>query len=178
MSRWGRRPAWLKREIWIELRKKRRVYNLWKNEQASQEDYKGVARLCREKIRRAKAELELNLTTAIKDNKKYFFKYISSKRRAKENLQPLVHGGGNTVTMDEEKGPDEVHPRVLKELAEVLTKPLSIIYQQSWLTGEVPVDWRLANHRITGSYRLEKTFKIIQSNRKPNTTKTTTIPRP
>ncbi|KAK4818855.1 hypothetical protein QYF61_020074 [Mycteria americana] len=42
-------------------------------------------------------------------------------------------------------GPDEVHPRVLKELAEVLTKLLSIIYQQSWLTGEVPADWRLAN---------------------------------
>ncbi|KAK4816589.1 hypothetical protein QYF61_018637 [Mycteria americana] len=42
-------------------------------------------------------------------------------------------------------GPDEIHPRVLKELAEVLTKPLSIIYQQSWLTGEVPADWRLAN---------------------------------
>ena len=42
-------------------------------------------------------------------------------------------------------GPDGIHPRVLRELAEVLTKPLSIIYQQSWLTGEVPVDWRLAN---------------------------------
>ncbi|KAK4826198.1 hypothetical protein QYF61_006142 [Mycteria americana] len=42
-------------------------------------------------------------------------------------------------------GPDEIHPRVLKELADVLTKPLSIIYQQSWLTGEVPADWRLAN---------------------------------
>ncbi|KAK4818083.1 hypothetical protein QYF61_005660 [Mycteria americana] len=42
-------------------------------------------------------------------------------------------------------GPDEIHPRVLKELAEVLTKPLSIIYQQSWITGEVPADWRLAN---------------------------------
>ncbi|GAB0209537.1 mitochondrial enolase superfamily member 1 [Grus japonensis] len=27
----------------------------------------------------------------------------------------------------------------------MLTKPLSIIYQQSWLTREVPVDWRLAN---------------------------------
>ncbi|KAK4816605.1 hypothetical protein QYF61_018653 [Mycteria americana] len=39
----------------------------------------------------------------------------------------------------------EIHPRVLKELADVLTKPLSIIYQQSWLTGEVPADWRLAN---------------------------------
>ncbi|KAK4810884.1 hypothetical protein QYF61_013292 [Mycteria americana] len=202
-SQRGRRPAWLNRELWLELRKKRRVYDLWKKGQATQEDYKGVARLCREKIRRAKAELELSLAAAVKDNKKHFFKYISSNRRAKENLQALVDGGGNTVTKDEEKaevlnaffasvfnsrancslgtqpleledgdgdqngspiiqgemvsdllhhldthksmGPDEIHPRVLKELAEVLTKPLSIIYQQSWLTGEVPIDWRLAN---------------------------------
>ncbi|KAK4828106.1 hypothetical protein QYF61_023468, partial [Mycteria americana] len=42
-------------------------------------------------------------------------------------------------------GPDEIHPRVLRELADVLTKPLSLIYQQSWITGEVPADWRLAN---------------------------------
>ena len=41
-------------------------------------------------------------------------------------------------------GPDGIHPRVLKELAGVLTKPLSIIYQQFWLTGEVPTDWKLA----------------------------------
>ncbi|KAK4815696.1 hypothetical protein QYF61_006679 [Mycteria americana] len=102
-SRRGRRLAWLTRELWLELRKKRRVYDLWKKGRASQEDYKGVARFCREKIRRAKAELELNLAAAVKDNKKHFFKYISSKRRAKENLQPLVGGGGNTVTKDEEK---------------------------------------------------------------------------
>ncbi|GAB0181608.1 mitochondrial enolase superfamily member 1 [Grus japonensis] len=42
-------------------------------------------------------------------------------------------------------GPEGIHPRALRELAEVLAKPLSIIYQQSWLTREVPVDWRLAN---------------------------------
>ncbi|GAB0184114.1 mitochondrial enolase superfamily member 1 [Grus japonensis] len=42
-------------------------------------------------------------------------------------------------------GLDGIHPRVLRELVEVLTKPFSIIYQQSWLTREVPVDWRLAN---------------------------------
>ncbi|KAJ7408189.1 rna-directed dna polymerase from mobile element jockey-like [Willisornis vidua] len=28
---------------------------------------------------------------------------------------------------------------------EVFTETMSIIYQQSWLTGEVPVDWRIAN---------------------------------
>ncbi|GAB0210307.1 mitochondrial enolase superfamily member 1 [Grus japonensis] len=42
-------------------------------------------------------------------------------------------------------GPDGIHPRVLRELVEVLTKSLFIIFQQSWLTGEVPVDWRLAS---------------------------------
>ena len=42
-------------------------------------------------------------------------------------------------------GPDGIQPRVRRELAEELAKPLSIIYQQSWLTGEVPDGWRLAN---------------------------------
>ncbi|GAB0183031.1 hypothetical protein GRJ2_000768400 [Grus japonensis] len=41
--------------------------------------------------------------------------------------------------------PDGIHPRILRELVEVFIKPPSIMYQQSWLTGEVPVDWRLAN---------------------------------
>ncbi|GAB0179171.1 mitochondrial enolase superfamily member 1 [Grus japonensis] len=40
---------------------------------------------------------------------------------------------------------------LLRKLAEVLTKPLSIIYQQSWLIREVPVDWRLAN--VTPTYK-------------------------
>ena len=34
---------------------------------------------------------------------------------------------------------------MLRELAEVIAKLLSIIYQRSLLTGEVPEDWRLAN---------------------------------
>ncbi|KAK4825741.1 hypothetical protein QYF61_002180 [Mycteria americana] len=102
MSRQGRRLSWLNRELWLELRKKRRVYDLWKKGQATQEDYKDV-RLCREKIRRAKTQLELNLATAVKDNKKYFYKYISNKRRTKENLHPLLDAGGNIVTKDEEK---------------------------------------------------------------------------
>ena len=42
-------------------------------------------------------------------------------------------------------GPGRVHPRVLRVLAEVIAKLCSTIYQQSWSTGEVPDDWRLAN---------------------------------
>ena len=42
-------------------------------------------------------------------------------------------------------GPDGLHPRALRELADVVAKPISIILQQSWLTGNAPADWRLAN---------------------------------
>ncbi|KFW61344.1 hypothetical protein AS28_07441, partial [Pygoscelis adeliae] len=48
-------------------------------------------------------------------------------------------------------GPDGIHLRVLRELAEEIAKLLSIFYQQSWLTGEVPDDWRLAN--VTPLYK-------------------------
>ncbi|GAB0181980.1 mitochondrial enolase superfamily member 1 [Grus japonensis] len=42
-------------------------------------------------------------------------------------------------------GLDGTHMKVLMDLVEKLAKPLSIIYQQSWLTGEVPDDWRFAS---------------------------------
>ena len=48
-------------------------------------------------------------------------------------------------------GPDGINPRVLRELAEELAKPPSITYQQSWLTGEVPDDWRIAS--VTPIYK-------------------------
>ncbi|PKU40120.1 adaptin ear-binding coat-associated protein 1 [Limosa lapponica baueri] len=68
----GKRPTWLNKEIGSQLREKRRVYDLWKKEQATQEDYKGVVKLCREKIRKAKAQLELDLALDVKNNKKNF----------------------------------------------------------------------------------------------------------
>ncbi|PKU44748.1 rna-directed dna polymerase from mobile element jockey- hypothetical protein [Limosa lapponica baueri] len=38
-----------------------------------------------------------------------------------------------------------MHPRVLRDLTEVIAGPLSIIFERSWRTGEVPKDWRKAN---------------------------------
>jgi len=60
-------------------------------------------RLCREKTRRAKAHLELNLASAVQDSKKHFCKSINNKRRTKqnENLHALLGVGRNIVTKAE-----------------------------------------------------------------------------
>ncbi|TRZ19001.1 hypothetical protein HGM15179_008133 [Zosterops borbonicus] len=60
-------------------------------------------------------------------------------------------------------GPNGIHPRVMRELADELAKPLSIIYNQSWLTGEVLEDWKLAN--VTPIYK--KGGKEDPSNYRP-----------
>ncbi|KFZ64518.1 hypothetical protein N321_13384, partial [Antrostomus carolinensis] len=102
-KRCGRRLAWLNRELLLGLRKKRRVYHLWKKGHATQEEYRDLIRLCRENIRKAKPQLELNLATVVRNNKKCFYKYINNKKRGKENLHPLLDSEGNIATKDEEK---------------------------------------------------------------------------
>ncbi|CAM5117140.1 unnamed protein product [Natator depressus] len=198
-SKYGRRPAWLNGEILADLKHKKEAYKKWKVGHMTREEYKNIARACRNEIRRAKSHLELQLARDVKSNKKGFFRYVGNKKKAKESVGPLLNEGGNLVTEDVEKanvlnaffasvftnkdssqtaalgiatwgvdgqpsvekevvrdylekldvhksmGPDELHPRVLKELADVIAEPLAIIFENSWRTGEVPDDWKKAN---------------------------------
>jgi len=74
-----------------------------KEGQATWEEYRNVVRECREATRKAKILLELNQARDVKDNKKGFFNYISSKRKARENVRVQLNEMGALVLEDAEK---------------------------------------------------------------------------
>ncbi|KFV15310.1 hypothetical protein N339_09364, partial [Pterocles gutturalis] len=49
------------------------------------------------------------------------------------------------LTVHKSMGPDEIHPWVLKEMAEEVAKPLSIIFEKTWQYGEAPAYWKRGN---------------------------------
>ncbi|GAB0206992.1 mitochondrial enolase superfamily member 1 [Grus japonensis] len=157
------------KELLEELKGKKEVYRMWKKGLATWDEYRDVVRECRDAMRKAKAPLKLSLAKDVKDNKKGFFKYMSSKRKTRENVGPLLNEVGALVTEDTEKAellnaffasvftakasPQEsqtleVGDKVWRNKDLPLVEegqPLSIIFERSWRTGEVPEDWRKAN---------------------------------
>ena len=46
---------------------------------------------------------------------------------------------------DNAQGPDNIHPAVLRNCADTIAKPLSIIFSKSLQDGVLPKDWKLAS---------------------------------
>ena len=49
------------------------------------------------------------------------------------------------LNSNKSQGPDEINPRLLKELSSVIAEPLAKLLQYSLVQGVVPNDWREAN---------------------------------
>ncbi len=79
------------------------MYRKWKQGCVAWEEYRAVVCVCRDRIRKAKAQMELNLARDVKDNKKGFYRYIDRKRQAKESVPHLMKGNGELASSDIEK---------------------------------------------------------------------------
>ena len=93
----------MNKEFLGNVRQKKEAQRGWKQGQVAWEEYRETVRAARDQVRKAKALIELNLARDIKGNKKSFYRYISDKRRTRENVGPLWNEMGDLVTQDMEK---------------------------------------------------------------------------
>ncbi|KFQ42374.1 hypothetical protein N333_07813, partial [Nestor notabilis] len=102
-GRRARRPPRMDKELLRKLRGKKEAYRRWKQGQATWGVYRNVVREARDQVRKAKAQLELNLARDVKNNRKGFYRYIANKRQTRDNVGPLQKLSGGLATLDLEK---------------------------------------------------------------------------
>ena len=62
-----------------QTEEEKKMHRQWKQEELLWEEYEEATRLCRDGVRKAKAQLELHLARGAKKNKKGFYRYLNQK---------------------------------------------------------------------------------------------------
>lgn len=88
----------MSRDLQLEIGCEKEFYGQWKEGQASWEHWRDVSRPCREEICMARAQLELEPASTVKDNQKGFLRYVNGKRQTRNNIVPLLNEHGHLIS--------------------------------------------------------------------------------
>ncbi|GAB0195034.1 mitochondrial enolase superfamily member 1 [Grus japonensis] len=102
-SKSTKRHPWMNKELLGKVKQKKIAFRGWKQGCTAWEEYRETVRAARDQVRKAKALIEISLARDVKDDKKSFYRYVSDKRRMRENVGPLQNETGDLVTQDMEK---------------------------------------------------------------------------
>ncbi|GAB0181325.1 hypothetical protein GRJ2_000597800 [Grus japonensis] len=93
-----RRPAWMNKELLHKLKDKKEAYRGWAQGQVAWEEYREIVQAARDQVRKAKVLIELNGAREVQGNKKSFYRYVSDKRKTRENVGLLWNETGDPAT--------------------------------------------------------------------------------
>lgn len=80
----SKRLVWLNLDLLVKMESKKKMYRWWKQGQVLWEKHRDAARLCRDQVRKAKAQLETDLSWGAKKNKKGFQKVHQPEKASPE----------------------------------------------------------------------------------------------
>ncbi|GAB0177387.1 hypothetical protein GRJ2_000203900 [Grus japonensis] len=86
------RPAWMNKELLDKLKHKKEAYRGWKQGQVAWEEYREIVRAVRDQVRKAKAQIELNLARDIKGNRKSFCRHMENKEVTGDSQHVFTQG--------------------------------------------------------------------------------------
>ena len=98
--------------------------------------------------------------------KREFKQWLAHITVSKENIKKRLM----QLKISKAPGPDQLHPRLLKELSEEISLSLEIIFNQSlkqgclpkiWKVGEISAIFKKGNRRVAGNYRPVSLTSII-----------------
>ena len=82
----------MNRELFLRLQEKKRIYRLGKKGRATRKGCKEVVKMRREKIREAKAQLELNLAAGVGKKERETLLQIHQQKEEGQGESPFLTG--------------------------------------------------------------------------------------
>lgn len=109
LHRRGVKESWLTIKVHLlqtqqpSIKREKEAYRRWKHRKVAQQECRDAVQVCKDQVRKDKAQLELILERYVNGNRKGFYRYIRSRMNNTEGVGLLLNGSRDLVTKDMQK---------------------------------------------------------------------------